>query len=330
MKISFVTTVFNEGKEIDTFLESLTAQTKKPDEIIIVDGGSTDNTVLKVGEWKNKNKEWKITLLIRKGTTIAQGRNEAIREAKEEIIAMTDAGCIIHSDWLEKITKPFTDPKVDLVAGFYKMTGESVFQKCLACYLGILPQKLDPENFMPSARSIAFRKKVWEKIGGFNENLERAGEDTLFNYQAKKLGFSFRMAKDALVDWKVPAEWKEAIKKFYFYAKGDGQIGIWWHPSQRTSTHNFKISAIYGRYFLGLLFLIFGFYGAATSSAYFRILWLVLLVSFIFYFIWTIRKNYQFVKVRQAIFILPMIQIVSDIAVMIGFFSGTINRVNKN
>ena len=321
MKISFVTTVFNEGKEINTFLDSLTAQTKKPDEINIVDGGSTDSTVSKIKEWKNKNRKLRIKLLIRNGTTIAQGRNEAIKEATGEIIAMADAGCIIHPDWLEKITEPFTNSRVDIVAGFYRMTGESVFQKCLASYLGITPQKLNPENFMPSARSMAFRKKVWEEIGGFNENLERAGEDTLFNYQAKKLGFSFQMAKDALVDWKVPASWKEAIKKFYYYAKGDGQIGVWWHPSQRVSTHNLKISAIYGRYFLVLTFLIFGFS--------FKILWLVLLVSFIFYLIWAIRKNYQFVKIKQAIFLLPMMQIISDLAVMFGFFSGIINRVNK-
>jgi glycosyltransferase involved in cell wall biosynthesis len=45
MKISFITTVFNEEKTIDRFFESLLGQTKAPDEIVIVDGGSTDDTL---------------------------------------------------------------------------------------------------------------------------------------------------------------------------------------------------------------------------------------------------------------------------------------------
>lgn len=322
MKISFVTTIFNEEKTIETFLKSLEAQTKKPDEIIIVDGGSADNTVVKINKWRRENGKLKIKLLVKKGTTIAQGRNRGIKTAKGEIIAMSDAGCVIHPEWLEKITKPFADEKIGLVAGFYRMTGKSVFQKCLACYLGILPEKLDPENFMPSARSMAFRKKVWERIGGFNEELDRGGEDTLFNYQAKKLGVKFFTAKDALVSWEVPSSWGEAIRKFHGYAKGDGQAGIWWHPSQRISTHNLKISAIYARYLLGLVFLILGLF--------FPPFWVALAVLIALYLFWSIVKNYNNVKVWQATFILPAIQIVSDLAVMAGFLAGTLSRVDES
>ena len=45
MKISFVTTVFNEEKTINKLLDSIKKQTVYPDEVIIVDGGSTDNTL---------------------------------------------------------------------------------------------------------------------------------------------------------------------------------------------------------------------------------------------------------------------------------------------
>jgi len=320
MKISFVTTVFNEEKTIEAFLESLAAQTKKPDEIVIVDGGSKDKTAEKIKKFKGLSPKPKV--IITKGTTIAQGRNRAIKTAKGEIIAMSDAGCVIHPDWLERITKPFADEKIGLVAGFYRMTGKSVFQKCLACYLGILPEKLDPENFMPSARSVAFRKNVWERVGGFNEKLERAGEDTLFNYRAKRQGVGFLTVKDALVSWEVPSTWTEAFDKFYYYAKGDGQAGIWWHPSQRISTHSFKISAIYARYLLGLVFLILGLF--------FPPLWVALAVLIALYLFWSIVKNYNNVKVWQATFILPAIQIVSDFAVMAGFLVGSMNHINES
>jgi glycosyltransferase involved in cell wall biosynthesis len=47
-KLSFITTIYNEEKTIEKFLDSLFFQTKKVNEIIIVDGGSTDTTVEKI------------------------------------------------------------------------------------------------------------------------------------------------------------------------------------------------------------------------------------------------------------------------------------------
>jgi len=314
MKTSLVITVLNEEKTIGELLVSLGRQTKKPEEIIFVDGGSIDNTVAKI---KNYNPKFKI--FIKPRASIAQGRNFGIRKAKGEIIVTTDAGCVLHRDWFEKITAPFGKGDVDIVAGFYHMTGETVFQKCLACYLGILPEKLNPKNFMPSARSMAFRREIWEKVGGFNEKLERAGEDTLFNYQARRLGAKFLTVKDAVVDWELPKAWREAMKKFYAYAKGDGQIGIWWHPSQRLSTHNLKISAIYARYVLGAILFIGGFY--------LNLLWFFLLMGFSLYLFWAISKNYNYVKRMSAIFLLPVIQIVSDVCVIWGFARGISQRV---
>jgi len=314
MKISLVITVLNEEKTIKRLLGSLENQAKEPGEILFVDGGSTDSTIQLIKSRAKKNK--KIRLIIKKGATIAQGRNLGIKAAKNEIIATTDAGCVAHPDWLEKITQPLKDSKIGLVAGFYRMTGQTPFQKALAPYLGIPPEKLDSQNFMPSARSIAFRKKVWGKVGGFNEKFKRAGEDTLFNYQAKKLGVKFITVPDALVDWEMSKTIGEAVKKFYFYARGDAQAGIWWHPTQRFSTHNLKIFTIYLRYFLGLVLLL-----AGLSQPVF---WHFLILAIIAYLLWAIFKNAKYLKNKKALLWSPAIQVLSDLAVMVGFESGTV------
>lgn len=312
MKVSVVITVLNEEKTIGKLLEALASQTKKPDEIIIVDGGSLDHTVEKVEDFVKSYPALMIHIIRAKGANVARGRNLGVKEANGEIIVMTDAGCLPHKDWFGKITQPFKDPSVDVVAGFYLMTGESVFQKCLACYLGVLPERLDPKNFLPSARSIAFKKEIWEKVGGFSENLTKAGEDTLFNWQAKRLEAKFVTASDALVDWEMTRDFWEATKKFYNYAKGDAEALYWPHLKK-----NFLV---FFRYLIGLFLIIFG-------VLYDVLIYHILAGTLIFvYFFWAVWKNYRYVRKHTAPFYLPLLQLTADLAVMSGTLRGIIRR----
>ncbi len=307
MKISICITVLNEEKTIGRMIEALLCQSLKPDEIIIVDGGSKDRTVEIINHYQKK--ERKIKLLVEKGS-ISHGRNTSIELANNEIIALTDAGCTAKKDWLEKITRPFKNEGVNFVAGFYKMTSNTSLQAAAAVFHGVPEARFNPINFVPSARSMAFRKKVWEEIGGFRENLERAGEDTLFNYQVLKKGYRIIKAKDAIVEWEVPKTLKESIKKFFYYAKGDKQAGIWWHPKQQLASHNIKISLVFLRYLIGLILLILSFRHEALLY--------LLLILMISYLIWPIWKWKDVVKNWSARLWLPVLQISADLAVMSG------------
>lgn len=108
MTISFITTIFNESGTIGRFLDSVYSQTKLPDEIIIVDGGSTDDTVSKIKDLRLKIKEKKVIfkLFIKKGNR-SVGRNEAIKHATGDIIVCSDSGNILDKNWIKNITEPF-------------------------------------------------------------------------------------------------------------------------------------------------------------------------------------------------------------------------------
>lgn len=316
MKVSVCITVFNEEGSVGRLLDSLLRQTKKPDEIVIVDGGSSDNTVGVIKKYQKKNEN--IKLIVEPGST-AEGRNASIKNARHKIIATTDAGCIAKEDWLEKLTGPFKDESVGLAAGFYDMKAKNSMQEAMNLFHGVHPVRFDKDSFLPSTRSVAFKKSVWEDIGGFDEGLEKAGEDTLFFYEIVKRNVKFARVKEARVEWEETADFslKDSARKFFQYAKGDAQAGIWWHPTKRLASHNIKIASIYLRYFVGLILLML--------SIKMPVLLYLLGLLVILYLLWAFYKVYSVIKDWKAGVWGILIQFIADLAVMSGFLAGVLS-----
>src|SRR3990172_3811501 len=109
MKVSLILTVLDEGDHIRRLLESVAAQTRQPDEVVICDGGSGDNTVAVIQEYAER---LPLKIVFAPGSSISQGRNVAIREATGEIIAVTDAGVWLEDGWLEELMKVWGDGSV--------------------------------------------------------------------------------------------------------------------------------------------------------------------------------------------------------------------------
>jgi cellulose synthase/poly-beta-1,6-N-acetylglucosamine synthase-like glycosyltransferase len=72
-------------------------------------------------------------------------------------------------------------------------------------------------------RSSAFRRRLWERVGGYPEWLYTA-EDTLFAMRAKDLGFRAVYAQDAVVHWRPRPTLRKLAKMFYLYGRGQGRI----------------------------------------------------------------------------------------------------------
>lgn len=222
--VSIITTVYNESDNINQFLESYKRQIVHASELIIVDGGSSDGTGKLIDEFVRGNSSLNIRLIVDPTCSklhsrgpIARGRNRAIGEAKSSIIAVTDAGCLLDDNWLKEITSPFTqDAKVDVVAGFYRTATDNDFQKKFAAVF--IPTE---ERFLPSSRSIAFKKMCWERVGGYPEASYTA-EDTIFDISLINAGFSFYWNRNAIVTWQFAKDKTELKKKLYQYGYDEG------------------------------------------------------------------------------------------------------------
>jgi glycosyltransferase involved in cell wall biosynthesis len=314
MRISFITTVLNEEKTIVSFLNSIFCQSKFPDEIIIVDAGSTDGTISKISNFKfpGSNQNAKIKLIFKKGNR-AVGRNEAIKNSSGEIIACSDVGCILGRDWVKNIIEPFRNSKVDVVAGYYKPIVKNIFEKCLSTYTCVMEDKLNSDVFLPSSRSIGFKKSVWKTVGGYPEHLDTC-EDLVFAKKLKDKDYNFFLAKNAVVYWPQRKTFGAAFYQFYNYAKGDG-TARYFRP---------QTPFLFARYIVGLIILAIFF--ILNNYVFLK----SLSILFALYILWSIIKNYQYINNFMAIYYLPLIQIISDVAVISGTSVGLFSLKKRN
>ncbi len=303
-KVTLITTVKNEEGNIDGFFESILKQTRKPDEIVIVDGGSDDNTLLKLNRLN--------AVVIRKKGNRSIGRNIAIKVAKNSIIAVTDVGCVLDKYWLERLIKPFEKEDVDVVSGFYKAYTNGPFEECLASYTCTMSDKLNTKTFLPSSRSVAFRKKAWDKVRGYPEKLNTC-EDLVFDLKLKQANFTFVMVQNAIVYWPQRTNIVQAAKQFFSYAQGDGQARYfrWTTPF------------LFARYILG----VFVFFCAFILESY--LLFAVLFLAFVGYLVWAVYKNARYVRNWKKFIYLPLLQLVSDVTVIVGTTLGYITSLRR-
>ncbi|RJP36312.1 MAG: glycosyltransferase [Phycisphaerales bacterium] len=222
--VSVVITVWNDPDGLEEALDSLARQTRPPDEIVVADGGSDAEPLAAIRRLAGRYTA--VRLLVGKRCNIAEGRNRAIRDARGSTIACTDAGCRPHPAWLERLTRPLTDPDVEVVGGGYRVTPRGELQRMAALLAMRSTADADPRRFNPSARSIAFRREAWERAGGFPTWLDTA-EDTLLCLKLRSLSPPpvYTFVPDAFVTWAPRPTLGQTLKQFYRYARGEGQIG---------------------------------------------------------------------------------------------------------
>ncbi len=206
-------------------MRSLVAQTRLPDEVVIVDGGSTDDTVAILHSYADR---LPLRVIIEQGCNISEGRNKAIAAAQGDIIAVTDAGVVLDPRWLERIIQPLlADPICQMVGGFFTPDYTSTFELAMSATVLPLADEINPATFLPSSRSVAFRKGIWETVEGYPEWLDYC-EDLIFDLRAKQiLDDKLIFVPDALVAFRPRGSLRSYFKQYYLYARGDGKADLW-------------------------------------------------------------------------------------------------------
>jgi glycosyltransferase involved in cell wall biosynthesis len=339
MRISVVVTVKNEGENIHCLLDSLAAQTRAPDEVVVCDGGSTDGTL----DALRAETRLPLKVILRPGANISQGRNAAIAEATGEVIACADAGVTLAPEWLQELVTPFergewkatcgvepcppgaggqaarpveaSTPFV--VAGFFLPDLHTAFEVAMGAT--VLPQldEICPETFLPSSRSVAFRREAWQAVGGYPEWLDYC-EDLVFDFALRKLG-PFAFAPKAIAHFRPRGSLRAFFRQYYQYARGDGKADLFRRRHAiRYLTYLVAVPAIAVAGALlspwwWMLYLV----GAAayTRTPYRRLV--------------TMWGKLSIVEKVKAAWLVPVIRVVGDVAKMMGYPVGVMWRINR-
>jgi glycosyltransferase involved in cell wall biosynthesis len=220
-RTALIVTVLNEAGTIDALLESIATQTRPPDEVIVVDGGSHDGTLQRLEPWRAR---LPLQLIRAPGAGIARGRNVAIAAASCERIAVTDAGVRLERDWLEQLQAALSED-VDVVSGFFTAEASTTFERAMGAT--VLPARtdIDPAAFLPSSRSVLFRRSAWQKVGGYPEWLDYC-EDLVFDLALKRDGCRFAFAPRAKVWFRPRGSLAAFFRQYFRYARGDGKADL--------------------------------------------------------------------------------------------------------
>jgi len=185
LTVSVVVPVLNAARTLPACLGALGALDPAPGEILVVDNGSSDRSVALLEDFARELPAGTARRLLHEATRgAAAARNAAIRAARGEVIAFTDADCAPEADWLRPLSAPFGDPAVGAVAGrVVAAPARSTLELFSALYTLQSADRADRrrgwtpwEGGYPTA-NFAVRTALARDLGGFDERLEISGED---------------------------------------------------------------------------------------------------------------------------------------------------------
>ena len=181
LKISVIVCAHNEARYLRPCLHSVLAQSRVPDQLLVVNNASTDETALVASQVADV----RLVDEPRKGLVVA--RETGRRHATGDVLIYADADCRAPLTWIERIERRFArDPALVALSGPYRYydwdwSGRALIRAydfTLAPATQLLVKHLLRVGTIFYGGNFAVRRDALERIGGFDTSIEFHGEDT--------------------------------------------------------------------------------------------------------------------------------------------------------
>ena len=233
-KVSIIVTSYNNSHNLENCVKGLTIQNYDHGfidlEIIIVDSGSTDNSIQILNKYKDKIK----IILKPEGTSRlspAMARNIGVKSAMGDILILTDSDCIFPKNLVKDTINCFQDKKVDCVIGnrepdfgngfgtFMRRYDFILYSNKFTISKQLLINKESIKNGVPfvllAGNNFAIKKDLWNRLGGMKRDVFKnpAGEDIMIEAEIIKSGGNILFCPESKIKHVHPISLKDFFKK---------------------------------------------------------------------------------------------------------------------
>lgn len=228
--ISVVIPALNEADKIEQCLRAIFTQSHKPDEVLVVDAYSTDETV-------EIAKKFPVKIFPNEFIVRAGACQVGLGKAKGEYIAFTDADCVPEREWLKNLIKEFNDNSIVGLAGATKPhLDQDIWAKSIALALStfvgsgdsvqwrLYPNKRPAKS--PSGCNSIYRRKDLLEIGGFNVRIS-GGEDEHLNKRLLTKGKFFYIPDAVVWHHHKMNTLRQFVKRMRQYGKWKTEARVW-------------------------------------------------------------------------------------------------------
>jgi len=204
VRFSVIVPVYNRIDEVRDLLESLSRQTLKNFEVVIVEDGSTDRCQAEAESVENL----RVRYFYKENEGRSIARNYGMERAAGDYFIFFDSDCVIPEDYCfggpDSAHSSFTSTQkaINFAMTSFLTTG------------GIRGGKMSLEKFVPRTFNMGFSRRVYERVGGFREMFS---EDIDMSTRIRNAGFSIALIRPAYVYHKRRVDFRKFLRQVYVF-----------------------------------------------------------------------------------------------------------------
>ena len=269
-RYSVIVPVYNRPQEVDELLESLTKQSFRDFEVVIVEDGSTYRCETVVERYSNK---LAVQYLFKPNSGPGPSRNFGYTMAKGEYLVVFDSDCIIPPGYFEAVEEVLKQNHIDAWGGPDRAHENFTPRQRAMGYTmssvlttgGIRGGKKHLGWFQPRSFNMGISQRVFKETGGFR--FDRYAEDIEFSIRMKNAGYHVVLIDRAFVFHKRRTTFQEFFRQVQNFGKGRALIGKA-YPAEVKITHWFPTLFSLGLAITPFLLFVNPWLFRAASSGY--------------------------------------------------------------
>jgi glycosyltransferase involved in cell wall biosynthesis len=241
MFFSIIIPLYNRPQEIKELLETLTLQTYKQFEVLVIEDGSVNDAAEIVQSFTDK---LDVRYFVKANEGQGFTRNFGFERAKGDYFVVFDSDCLIPADYLQIVNDSLAANWLDAYGGpddahpSFTPTQKAISYSMTSPFTtgGIRGNKKGIGQFHPRSFNMGISRQVWEKAGGFI--ITRLGEDIEYSIRIHSMGFKIGLIPDAKVYHKRRTNFLQFYKQLHFF--GRARINIYkFFPKGLKAVHFF-------------------------------------------------------------------------------------------